>query len=100
MDCNNYSYTGKGFASDDCETIAEYNACNGYIDFTLEQWSSDRTKKVYCIMGFMADFENSDICETIPADFSEGWETARHAYTKAARLYNSFVPEAEQIPTF
>lgn len=100
MDCNNYSYTNSSFANDGCETIAEYNADNGYIEFTLEQWSSNRKQKVYCIVGYMADLENADICETIPADFSEGWETARHAFAKAAQLFNKFVPESAQVPTF
>lgn len=100
MDCNNYSYTNSSFANDDCQTIAEYQTDSGYIDFTLEQWSSNRKQKVYCIVGYMAELENPDICESFTADFSQGWETARHAYAKAAQFYNSYVPEAEQIPTF
>ena len=100
MDCNNYSYTATGFLNDG-GTIASYNGDAGYIDFTLEQWGANPNVKQYVVVGFvLTDHENIDICEDFTADFSGGWETARHAYAKAAALYNRYVPDDEAIPTF
>lgn len=99
MDCNNYSYTAAGFL-DDGETIASYRSDAGYIDFTLEQWGTNPNIKQYVVSGFIAKDECIDISEDFTADFTEGWETARYAYAKAAALYNRYVPESEAIPTF
>ena len=99
MDCNNYSYTTTGFLNGG-ETIAEYRSDAGYIDFTLEQWGTNPNIKKYVVSGFMVTDECIDISEDFTADFTEGWETARYAYAKAATLYNRYVPESEAIPTF
>lgn len=99
MDCNNYSYTSAGF-TDDGGTWSEYNADDGYITLSLEQWGTNPNIKKYVVSGFMAKGECIDISEDFTADFTEGWETARHAYAKAAALYNRYVPKSEAIPTF
>ena len=99
MDFNNYSHTAAGFL-DDGETIASYNGDAGYIDFTLEQWGTNPKIKQYVVSGFIVKDKCIDISEDFTADFTQGWETARHAYAKAATLYNRYVPEDEAIPTF
>ena len=99
MDCNNYSHTAAGFLNGG-ETIASYRSDAGYIDFTLEQWGTNPNVKKYVVSGFIVKDECINICEDFTADFTQGWETARYAYAKAAALYNRYVPESETIPTF
>ena len=99
MDINNYSYTREGFGVDNVRTIADVTELErrGYIRLSLEQWGSDRKELVYVLSGF---WNGVDVDATISADNSEGWETLRHSYEIAARLYNSLVDDDEIIPLF
>jgi hypothetical protein len=98
MDCNSYSYTGNGFASDDSTSYAYFENENGIYHICLEQWCCDRTQKQFVV--YITNWENDfiDICENFHADFSHGWETARTAFSQAAELYNQYCPDP--IPTF
>jgi len=99
MDINNYSYTAPGFGVDDVRTVEEITELEGrgYLRLSLEQWGTDRNKLNYVLSGY---WFGVDIDAVISADNSEGWETLRHSYEKAARLYNSLVDDSEVIPLF
>lgn len=98
MDCNNYSNAPGMLGNGRIE--AEYKDPYNYICVRLEQWGSNPKKKVYTVSGLFIDPELTEICEAFTADFSQGWETARHAYKKAIQLYNKYVPDIAKLPTF
>lgn len=99
MDINNYSYTAEGFSVGNVRTIADITELEsrGYIRLSLEQWGSDKNALNYVLSGY---WNGVDIDATITADNSRGWETLRHSYEIAARLYNSLVGDNEIIPLF
>lgn len=99
MDINNYSFTSEGFGVDNVRTMADVVELSGrgYIRLTLEQWGSDKNALNYVLSGY---WNGVDVDATITADNSRGWETLRHSYEIAARLYNSLVDDSEVIPLF
>ena len=93
MDINNYSYVNSSGSS---SVIAE--SCGDYgfpcVFFELESnWFGDR---FYYVHNIMSDdggtFEFSDVLSN--------YDDERTAYTKAARFYNSLVPDADAVPLF
>ena len=98
MNINNYSYTSPdNTVNVNCIANVEDLSRRGYLMLTLEQWGTDPNEKNYIVSGF---WNGADIDATISADASEGWETLRHSYEIAARIYNSLVDDSEIIPLF
>lgn len=99
MDINNYSRTAESFGVDNVRPIADIIELEdrGYIRLTLEQWGSDRNALYYVVSGY---WQGVDVDATITADNSRGWETLRHSYEIAAKIYNSLVDSDEAIPLF
>ena len=99
MDINNYSYTNEGFGVDNVSIIADVVELEGrgFLRLSLEQWGSDKNDLNYVLSGY---WNGAEIDASISADNSRGWETLRHSYEIAARLYNSLVDDPEIIPLF
>ena len=98
MDINNYNYTPEFFGTEE-RTIAAYNNLSdfGYIKMSLQQWGSNKNKKVIVIDGFL--FDGGDICKEYPVMIDDQ-ENYKRQFETAARCYNSIVPESECICLF
>lgn len=79
--------------------FAEYEDIDGYGKITLEQWGSDPDKKLFVVYIFHYNGD-LEVSESFPVDCSEGWETMRHSYRKAAMLYNTYMTDDNIIPCF
>lgn len=90
MDCNNYSYVNHSVKSAE---IARYYGDDRII--IIERVINYFGEMFYTVYDILGDF-----VEEFYIDHSEGWETERHAYEKAARCYNSLVPDNECITLF
>ena len=103
MDCMSYSYAPH-MLDEDSQTYANYESNDfGYINITLEQWGSDPDIRHFVVSGFCKDKETDEynnISEDFITDVSQGWETMRSSFAKAARVYNRFAPDEECIPLF
>ena len=100
MDINSYSYTPYMLPDEEERVYAKYEDDNGYSKLTLEQWGSDPNRKVWNIYSFDYAGKKEEVSEVVPCDCTHGWESMRLTYEKAARLYNSCVPDNEVIPLF
>ena len=94
MDINSYSYTPYMLASD-AVIYAEYQNRDIDIKITLEQWGCDSNIQHFVVTDFLGDF-----CEDFITDCSRGWESMRHAYEKASRVFNDLVPIEAAIPLY
>lgn len=103
MDCNSYSYAPH-MLDGETQTYADYESDDfGYITLTLEQWGIDPDIRQFVVSGFCFDKtaqEYKNFNESFQTDISRGWETMRYAFARAAKVFNSIVPESECIPLF
>lgn len=90
MDINNYSYIS------DTNKIVNIAKSNDDMIYFDRDYSYLFQETCYIVQNVLID----DSFKVFPVDTSEGWNTERIAYGKAAEYFNSLVSESESIPLF